>query len=158
MAFHFVWYHLGRFIIIRTILPSYSGPGSHRTESDEGGVEMQVEHNSNRISPLPRYVKPDMTEPDYNIILGELQEYHRSLIGSSYYYIRRCEEDPVLCRIIHGGGKVFFHEIIDHESHGISDDDLHDALIENSEAFTSKGYCNISAQIDSKLRVLFDAR
>lgn len=119
---------------------------------------MQVEHSSNRIEPLPRYVKPDMSEPDYNIILGELQEYHRSLIGSSYYYIRKHDEIPVLCRIIHGGGKVFFHETVDHEANGITAEDLEEAVVEDSDAFESKGYCNISAHIDSKLRVLFDAR
>ena len=88
---------------------------------------MTIAEKSRGIEPIPRYVMPDASIPEYDEILEQLQEYQRSLIGSSYYYIRMENDRMFLCRILPGGGKIFYHEIVDHEKHGISEDDLEEA-------------------------------
>lgn len=108
------------------------------------------------IEPLPRYIMPDSSVPHYDEILEQLQEYQRSLIGSSYYYIRVEKEQPTLCRIVPGAGKIFFHEIVDHEKHGIDDDDLEEAVSLDEGSFSKPGYHQISSHIETKLRVLLD--
>jgi len=108
------------------------------------------------IEPIPRYIMPDASVPDYDEILEQLQEYQRSLIGSSYYYIRVEHDQLFLCRILPGGGKIFFHEIVDHEKHGISEDDLEEAVSLDTGQLSKAGYHQISAHIDTKLRVLLD--
>jgi hypothetical protein len=108
------------------------------------------------IEPLPRYIRPDASMPEYDEILAQLQEYHRSLIGSSYYYIRVENERTNLCRILPGGGKIFFHEIVDHEKHGISEDDLEEAVRFDTGSFSTPGYFPVSPHIETKLRVILD--
>ncbi|MGA2122418.1 MAG: hypothetical protein ABSG49_10330 [Methanoregula sp.] len=104
------------------------------------------------IEPLPRYIMPDASVPAYDDILEQLEEYHRSLIGSSYYYIRTENDRKSLCRIMPGGGKIFFHEIVDHEKHGISEDDLEEAVSQGTGSFSTPGYYPVSAHIETKLR------
>ena len=59
--------------------------------------------------PLPRYAMPDGSEPEYGAILEQIQNYRKSMIGSSFFYIQaRPAEEPCLCRIIPGGGRIFF--------------------------------------------------
>ena len=94
--------------------------------------------------------------PRTDEILEQLQEYHRSLIGSSYYYIRMENDRTNLCRIVPGAGKIFFHEIVDHEKHGVSDDDLEEAVSLGEGSFTTPGYYPVSGHIETKLRVLLD--
>lgn len=108
------------------------------------------------IEPLPRYVMPDASVPDYDEILEQLQEYHRSFIGSSYYYIRAEGQKFSLCRILPGGGKLFFHEVVDHDKHGITEDEIEQAVNQDTGQFSLEGYHPISAHIESKLRVLLD--
>ena len=108
------------------------------------------------IEPLPRYSMPDSSEPDYEEILEQVQEYQTSFIGNSYYYIRTDESYSSLCRIIHGGGRVFFHEIVDHRTHGISDEDLERAICEDFGIFSLPGHHPISPHIEMKLRALLD--
>jgi hypothetical protein len=108
------------------------------------------------IEPLPRYIRPDALIPEYEEILEQLHDYHRSLIGSSYYYIRAENERKSLCRIVPGAGKIFFHEIVNHEQHGISEEDLEAAVIQNTGSFSMAGYYPISSHIETKLRVLTD--
>jgi hypothetical protein len=108
------------------------------------------------IEPLPRYVMPDASVPAYDEILVQLQDYHRSLIGSSYYYIRAEKNQMSLCRIVPGAGKIFFHEVVDHEKYGISEDDIEEAVNMDSGVFSIAGYHPVSAHIESKLRVLLD--
>jgi hypothetical protein len=108
------------------------------------------------IEPIPRYIMPDASVPDYDEILEQLQEYQRSLIGSSYYYIRVENDRMYLCRILPGGGKIFFHEIVDHGKHGISEDDLEEAVCVDTGQLSKAGYHQISPHIESKLRVLLD--
>jgi hypothetical protein len=121
----------------------------------EGG-KMPTAKKIGGIEPLPRYIMPDTSVPAYDEILEQLQEYHRSLIGSSYYYIRAENERISLCRIVPGAGKIFFHEVVDHEKHGISEDDIEEAVNMDTGSFSVAGYYPISAHIESKLRVLLD--
>jgi hypothetical protein len=106
--------------------------------------------------PLPRYLMADRSEPDYEIILEQVQQYRKSLIGSSYYYIRIDDEIPCLCRIIPGGGKIFFHEVVDHHKHGISEDDITQAIKGDRGAFTLPDHYHISPHIEKKLRALLE--
>jgi hypothetical protein len=108
------------------------------------------------IDPLPRYIMPDASAPDYDQILEQLYEYHKSQIGSSYYYIRENEDALSLCRIVHGGGKVYFHEIVDHEKHGITEDDLEEAVSLDPGSISATGYHIISPHMETKLRTLLD--
>jgi hypothetical protein len=117
---------------------------------------MPTAKKSGGIEPLPRYTMPDTSVPAYDEIMEQLQDYHRSFIGSSYYYIREQNETINLCRIVPGAGKIFFHEIVDHGKHGISDDDLEEAVNIDPGTFSIEGYHPVSEHIESKLRVLID--
>ncbi|NTV00403.1 MAG: hypothetical protein HGA55_04685 [Methanoregulaceae archaeon] len=117
---------------------------------------MSTMQKTGGIEPLPRYIQPDASVPEYDEILEQLQEYQRSFIGSSYYYIRAEKDNMFLCRILPGGGKIFFHEIVDHEKHGISEDDLEEAVCLDTGLLSRSGYHQISPHIESKLRVLLD--
>ena len=99
---------------------------------------------------------PDASVPAYDEIMEQLQEYHRSLIGTSYYYIRVENDRMVLCRIVPGAGKLFFHEIVDHEEHGISEDDLEEAVSMGEGVFSTPGYYPVSGHIETKLRVILE--
>lgn len=108
------------------------------------------------IAPLPYYAMPDASEPPYDLILEQLQDYQNSQIGPSYFYLRAGNDHCCLCRIVYGGGKVFFHEQVDHQKHGISDDDIEDAVRKDTGAFTLPGYYIISPHIEQKLRIVYD--
>jgi len=108
------------------------------------------------MAPLPQYIMPDESAPEYELILEQLQEYDNSLIGSSYYYIRGDDENCRLCRILHGGGRIFFHELVDHQKHGISDEDIEESVRRDTGFFTLPGYYPISPHIEQKLRILYD--
>jgi hypothetical protein len=99
---------------------------------------------------------PDGSEPEYELILEQVQDYRQSLIGNSYYYIRAGDERYCLCRIIHGGGKVFFHELVDHDRHGISNEDIEESVRLDTGSFSLPGYYPISPHVEQKLRVLYD--
>jgi hypothetical protein len=107
-------------------------------------------------SALPQYIMPDASEPDYEQILEQLQDYRNSLIGSSYYYVRSDADNCSLCRIVHGGGRIFFHEQVDHQKHGISDEDIEEAVILDNDSLSLPGYYPISPLIEQKLRILYD--
>jgi hypothetical protein len=121
-----------------------------------GEKKMPTAKKMSGIDPLPRYLMPDASEPDYDLILEQLHEYHKSQIGSSYYYIWANEKRASLCRIVYGGGKIFFHEMLDHEKYGISDDDLEEAVNLDQGSLTMPGYHIISPHIETKLRTLED--
>jgi hypothetical protein len=59
------------------------------------------------IEPLPRYIIQETFVPASDEIMEQLQEYDRSLIGTSYYYIRVEDKYAYLFRILHGAGKFF---------------------------------------------------
>jgi hypothetical protein len=119
---------------------------------------MPTAKNIKGVDPLPRYLMPDASVPDYDQILEQLQDYQRSFIGRSYYYIRADDNCASLCRILPGAGKIFFHEIIDHEKHGISDEDIEAAIKADTGVFSVPGYYPVSSHIETKLRVLLDHR
>jgi hypothetical protein len=124
---------------------------------EEGGLkEMPKVKNVTGLAPLPQYIMPDASEPEYPLILEQLQDYRQSLIGSSYFYIRAGEECNYLCRIVHGGGKVFFHELVDHHKHGISDEDIEESVKMDNGTFTLPGLFPVSPHVEQKLRVLYD--
>jgi hypothetical protein len=106
--------------------------------------------------PLPRYIMPDESEPEYAAILEQLEQYRNSQVGMSYYYIRAGENTNVLCRIIPGGKNVFFHEIVNHHQHGISDEDIEESVMRDTGAFTLPGHFHISPHIEKKLRSLLE--
>jgi len=108
--------------------------------------------------PLPRYATQDGSEPEYGAILEQIQDYRTSTIDSSFFYIQaRPAEEACLCRIIPGGGKVFYHEIVDHRKYGISDEDINEALKHDTGAFTLPGHFHISPRIEKKLRAFLNA-
>ena len=108
------------------------------------------------MEPLPRYSMPDESEPEYRLILDELHDDRRSLIGSSFFYVRSDERECSLCRIIHGGGMVYFHEIIDHMQYGISNEDIEQSVSLDPHTFTLPGHYRISPVIEKKLRALME--
>jgi len=110
----------------------------------------------NCAEPVPRYINPDHSAPDYDAIIEQLLNCQTSMIGSSYYYIRADENICALCRIIPGGGKVFFHEIVKHEQHGISEDEILESIQQDPGLFTLPGHYHISPHVESKLRALYD--
>lgn len=107
---------------------------------------------------LPRYAMPDGSESEYEAILEQIQYQRKSMIGSAFFYIHtRAAEEFCLCRIIPGGGKIFFHEIVDHRRYGISDEDMQDAVKYDTGIFSLPGHIHISPHIEKKLRALLDA-
>ena len=59
---------------------------------------------------------------------------------------------PSLCRIVHGGGKIFFHEVVDHHKQGVSAKELEEAMGLDTDSFTLPGYYPVSHAIEMKLR------
>ncbi|OPY32831.1 MAG: hypothetical protein A4E34_02208 [Methanoregula sp. PtaU1.Bin006] len=110
----------------------------------------------NSIAPLPHYVLPDHSVPPYELILDELQDHEHCLIGTSYFYIMEDEDGRCLCRIVYGGGKIYFHEVVDHRQHAISDEDLDDAVSDGSGELALPGHYPISRLIEQKLRILYN--
>ena len=119
---------------------------------------MTEERKSTIKEPVPRYAMADGSAPEYEAILEQIQNYRKSMIGRSFFYIHAEDsEQPCLCRIIPGGGKIFFHEIVDHRKYGISDEDMQDAVKYDTGIFTLPGHIHISPHIEKKLRALLDA-
>jgi hypothetical protein len=106
------------------------------------------------IESLPRYIMPDRSAPKYELIIEQLQTCGNSPIGSSYYYVKADDNWRSLCRIIHGGGKVFFHEVIDHEKYSISDRDIDEVTRSGMGISLLPGHYQISPDIEMKLRAL----
>ena len=105
--------------------------------------------------PVPRYIMPDASIPPYDEMLKHLKAYPRSYIGSSYYYVRAEHDCAHLCRILPGGGKIYFHEIVDHEKYGISDQDMKDAIRPDAGSFSLPDCYPISSRIGEKLLSAF---
>lgn len=100
----------------------------------------------------------DEPESDLDMLFFQLQEYRKSLIGSSFYFIRADQPSPALCRLIYGGGRLYSTEILDHEQHGISDEDIEEAIKHDRESMNIPGHHHISPHIEKKLRVLFELK
>ena len=136
-----------------TILPRR--PGSSRP-AGKGEKQVTDVRNNCGIEPLPRQMMPDASAPAYDEIMAQIQDYHHCCIGISYYYIWAAKNEVALCRIVPGGGKIFFHEVVDHEKHGICDEEIEEAVHRDTNLFPVPGYYPISPRIENKLRVLFE--
>jgi len=103
---------------------------------------------------------PDGSGPDYDRILEDLHLYNKSLIGSSYFYIRSGNGSlpTSLCRIVPGGGRIYFHEIVDNRQYGISDEDLEEAVRQNTGNFVLPDYFAISPRIEAQLHAFLDRK
>lgn len=108
----------------------------------------------NGIESLPRYIMPDRSAPNYQLIIEQLQTCGNSPIGSAYYYVKADDNWRSLCKIIHGGGKVFFHEVIDHEKYSISDRDIDEVVRPEMGISLLPGHYQVSPDIEMKLRAL----
>ncbi len=95
-------------------------------------------------------------DPDLREFMGGVEDDIRAMVGKHYYFIRVGAEGPSLCRVpLFTGGK-FPREVLDHASHGISDDDLYDALGLKEGNHSVPGYYKISDHIEGKLRSLLE--
>jgi len=113
---------------------------------------------SNPRDAVPRYIMPDTSAPRYEEILDELQDHRKSEIGSAWYYIRLDTEWGSLCRITRGGDRTFYHEVVNHENHGISEADIRESVKHDLGTFSIPGHYAVSPHIEKKLRALYDAR
>lgn len=107
------------------------------------------------VDPVPKYSMSDQSAPNYELILEELHNQGKSQVGSSYFYIKKGGDDwSSLCRIVYGGGKVFFHEVVDHNKHCISDDEIDHAVMHGTALTTLSDHFFISPHIEMKLHTL----
>lgn len=107
---------------------------------------------------VPQYVMTDHSMPNYELILEELHNHGKSQVGSSYFYIKKIDDCCSLCRILYGGGKIFFHEVLDHDKHGISDVDIDQAVIQGSALVALPDHYFISPHIEMKLHTLINQK
>jgi hypothetical protein len=98
----------------------------------------------------------DQSTPNYELIIEELHNQGKSQVGSSYFYIKKGDDWCSLCRIVYGGGKVFFHEVVDHDKHGISEDDIDHAIKHGTALTKLPDHYFISPHIEMKLHTLFN--
>jgi hypothetical protein len=92
-------------------------------------------------------------------VLDVMEEHRNALVKGAFYYIRSEPSKPeefFLCRIVHGGGRVFFQEQVEHCEHGISDDDLMYAVRHSTVDLGIPGHYHISPHIEKKLRTLLE--
>jgi len=112
--------------------------------------------NTGTVPLPPRYIMLNKSEPPYDLILKQLQNARSPMIGSSYYYIRAGYEWRCLCRIAPSGDPVLFHEILDPGQYGISDEDIREAIEQDTRFFfTLPGFYCISGAIEKKLQAMY---
>jgi len=111
--------------------------------------------NTGAIPLPPRYIMLNKSEPPYDLILKQLQNSQSPMIGSSYYYIRAGYAWCCLCRITPSKGPVLFHEILDTGQDGISDEDLREAIEQDTHSLTLPGFYGISLKIEKKLQAAY---
>ncbi|MCX6690512.1 MAG: hypothetical protein NTW33_00325 [Methanoregula sp.] len=102
----------------------------------------------------PRYIVLSKSEPPYDLILEQLENSKSPMIGSSYYYIRAGYGWRCLCRIRPTCGPVLYHEILDPGHGGVSDEDIREAIEQDTHFFTLPGFYCISVGIEKKLRAV----
>lgn len=92
-------------------------------------------------------------------VLDVLEEHRKAMVKGAFYYIRSEPSGPeeyILYRIVHGGGRVFFQEQVEHREHGISDEDLMCAVRHSTVDLGIPGHYHISPHIEKKLRSLLE--
>lgn len=103
---------------------------------------------------VPQYIMTDHSMPNYELILEELHNHGKSQVGTSYFYIKKIDDRCSLCRILYGGGKIYFHEVLDHQKHGISDDDIDEVIVQGSQLTALPDHYFISSHIEMILHTL----
>jgi len=80
----------------------------------------------------------------------------RTAIGDSCYYITVLDNAAHLCRQPRERSRRGDLEVMDHENHGISTDDLEDAVRKAAGDHLVEGHYSISVHIEKKLRSLLE--
>ena|SRR5271157_2903386 len=93
----------------------------------------------------------------YSEIIEWLLDRPESFIGSSYFYIRSGGDRSVICRMNITGGCLYSIDVINHGEHGITDDDIAEAVRLAPGDTEIPGHCHIDIHIEHKLRTLLDA-
>jgi hypothetical protein len=96
-------------------------------------------------------------DPDLQEFMRGVEEDIRAMVGKHYYFIWCGAGGPSLCRVPLFTKGTFPREVLDHSQHGISENDLFDALGEGEGHYEVPGYYRISDHIEGKLRALLDA-
>jgi hypothetical protein len=100
------------------------------------------------LSPLESRQEPE------NRFDGDIDK-KRLQIGSYYYWVRVIQSIPELCRLAVRKDSLILYEVLQHNSMGISDDDLEDAVRQDDgELIFSREY-RISNHIKRKLQILY---
>lgn len=94
--------------------------------------------------PLPRDIMPDRSEPRQEQILSEPEDPRGARIERAFCYIKYDQGGCALCKIIPGGGKICFHEIVEHTKYGISEDDIAESVKTDTGIFSLPGHYQIS--------------
>lgn len=108
------------------------------------------------MAPVPHYAMPDRSAPPYEQIMSEIAGRDSCFIGSSCFYVQVQDGHSSLCRIVHGSAKIFFHESVAPEKHGITTEDLAAAASREDEFPSLPGYYPITLRIREKLRDRYD--
>jgi len=116
---------------------------------------MQIRVNTNGNGVRNRHPL-DEIPIEIDTLFKHLYEYRKSLIGSSHYFIKVEMGCISLCRIVYGGGKLYFSEIVNHQQYGISDIEIEEAVRLNCHKLCLADHYHISPHIEQKLRALLD--
>lgn len=121
--------------------------------TDRGGFGMQAVKTRR---PAPRVADRSRGTTrilsDIEIVLSRIPRCRRAFIGDSYFFIRSDSGRETLFRMIIAGGSMYFSEAVSHEGYGITDEDMGDAIREDTGELEVPGYFPISVQIERKLR------
>jgi hypothetical protein len=77
-------------------------------------------------------------------------------VGSHAYWIRVQQFQPELCRMACRKDALIMYEVLLHDSLGITDDDLDDAVLKTEGDFRVNGEYRISDHIKTKLQILHE--
>jgi len=138
-------------------------PYSPSREEQEGENMVQLQkiretRQKTRANCLPPEMSFGSGDPlQSSEIIAWLGERQESYVGSSYYYIRSNQEQYAICQVKISGSNLYSIDVINHEEHGISDDDIADAVRSFVEEPEIPGHYHIDKYIEQKLRTLLDA-
>lgn len=92
----------------------------------------------------------------YSEVLKWLSSRQEAFIGSSYYYIRETGGTPVICRLNTYGGTLYSMEVIDHYEYGITDEDIEEVILFQTEEPEIPGHYPLNIHIEKKIRTIMD--
>ncbi|HVP94511.1 MAG TPA: hypothetical protein VMS89_04985 [Methanoregulaceae archaeon] len=113
------------------------------------------EETSEKGQPIRTFASDDPMQ--YSEIIEWIEGRRESFVGSSYYYIREDRERPVICRMKITGGYLYSIDVIDHDEHGITDDEIAHAIRFSGDEPDIPGHYHIDGHIGRKLHMLPDA-